>query len=229
MNNQVNIPILYSFRRCPFAMRTRAVLFFSKIDVILREVVLRNKPKKMLIASEKGTVPVLILKDKVIDESLEIIIWALNIRDDLNLLEPYKKEKKNVLKLIYQIDNEFKFHLDRYKYSSRYLDAKDFKGKNFHRDIAANYLHDIEKKLKENSNLYLYNNKLSVVDLSIFPLIRQFRIANEKWFDENPKFSFIQKWLNNILELDFYKVIMKKYKPWTELSAPEIFTSNLKV
>ena len=85
----------------------------------------------MLIASEKGTVPVLVLKDKVIDESLEIIIWALNIRDDLNLLEPYKKEKKNVLKLIYQIDNEFKFHLDRYKYSSRYLDAKDFEGKIF--------------------------------------------------------------------------------------------------
>ena len=72
----------------------RAVLYFSKIEVILREVVLRNKPKAMLIASEKGTVPVLVLKDKVIDESLEIIIWALNIRDNLNLLEPYKKEKK---------------------------------------------------------------------------------------------------------------------------------------
>ena len=133
----------------PFRYAHKSCTFFSKIDVILREVVLRNKPKKMLIASEKGTVPVLVLKDKVIDESLEIMIWALNIRDDLNLLEPYKKEKKNVLKLIYQIDNEFKFHLDRYKYSSRYLDAKDFEGKNFHRDIAANYLHNIEKNLKK--------------------------------------------------------------------------------
>ena len=206
-----------------FAMRARAVLYFSKIDVILREVVLRNKPKKMLIASEKGTVPVLVLKDRVIDESLEIMIWALNIRDNLNLLKPYKKEKKKVLKLIYQIDNEFKFHLDRYKYSSRYLDEKDFEGKIFHRDMAANYLQDIEKKLKENNNLYLYNNKLSIVDLCIFPLIRQFRIANENGLMKTLNFYFIQNWLNNILELDFYKVIMKKYKPWTELSAPEIF------
>ena len=131
MNDEANIPILYSFRRCPFAMRARAELYFSKIDVILREVVLRNKPKEMLIASEKGTVPVLVLKDRVIDESLEIIIWALNIRDNLNLLKPYKQEKEKVLKLICQIDNEFKFHLDRYKYSSRYLDVKDFEGKIF--------------------------------------------------------------------------------------------------
>ena len=229
MNDKKNIPILYSFRRCPFAMRARAVLYFSKIDVIIREVVLRNKPKKMLVASEKGTVPVLVLKDRVIDESLEIIIWALNIRDNLNLLEPYKKEKEKVLNLIYQIDNEFKYHLDRYKYTSRYLDNKDFEGKISHRNKATSYLMNIEKKLKENNSLYLYNNRLSVVDLCLFPLIRQFRIADEKWFDENPKFSFMHKWLNNILELDFYKVIMKKYKPWTELSAPEIFTSNLKV
>ena len=83
-NNYSNIPILYSFRRCPFAMRARAALYFSNIKVILREVVLRNKPEEMLQISKKATVPVLVLEDCIIDESLEIIIWALKINDKLN-------------------------------------------------------------------------------------------------------------------------------------------------
>ena len=94
-NNASDIPILYSFRRCPFAMRARAALYFSNVKVIIREVVLRNKPEQMLQAS-KATVPVLVLKDRVIDESLEIIIWALKISDKLNLLQPYYNEKEKV-------------------------------------------------------------------------------------------------------------------------------------
>ena len=144
INNNANIPILYSFRRCPFAMRARSALYFSNVKVIIREVVLRNKPEQMLQASKKATVPVLVLKDSVIDESLEIIIWALKISDKLNLLQPYYNEKEKVIKLIYQIDNEFKYHLDRYKYSSRYQSSKNFQGKFEHRDKAANYLVEIE-------------------------------------------------------------------------------------
>ncbi len=227
INNASDIPILYSFRRCPFAMRARAALYFSNVKVIIREVVLRNKPEQMLQASKKATVPVLVLKDSVIDESLEIIIWALKISDKLNLLQPYYNEKEKVIRLIYQIDNEFKYHLDRYKYSSRYQSSKNFQGKFEHRDKAANYLVEIEDILKENKSLHLYNSKLSIVDLCIFPLIRQFRIADEKWFDSNPSFYFIHRWLANILELDFFNIIMKKYKPWNVASSPEFFTSNL--
>ncbi len=227
INNDGNIPILYSFRRCPFAMRARAALYFSNIKVILREVVLRNKPEEMLQVSKKATVPVLVLEDSVIDESLEIIIWALKISDKLNLLHPYYNEKEKVLKLIYLIDSQFKHHLDRYKYSARYESSKNFQGKFVHRNKAANYLVEIESILKKNKSLYLYNNKLSIVDLCLFPLIRQFRIADEKWFDSNPSFYFIHKWLANILELDFFNIIMKKYKPWNITSSPEFFASNL--
>ena len=227
INNDGNIPILYSFRRCPFAMRARAALYFSNIKVILREVVLRNKPEEMLQVSKKATVPVLVLEDCIIDESLEIIIWALKINDKLNLLHPYYNEKEKVLKLISLIDSQFKYHLDRYKYSVRYESSKNFQGKLVHRNKAANYLVEIESMLKKNKTLYLYNNKLSIVDLCLFPLIRQFKIADEKWFDSNSNFYFIHKWLANILELDFFNIIMKKYKPWSATSSPEFFASNL--
>ena len=221
-----NIPILYSFRRCPFAIRARAALYFSEIKVIIREVILKKKPEEMLKISEKATVPILVLKDKVIDESLEIIIWALKINDKFNLLHPYLKENEKVLKLINKIDNSFKFHLDRYKYSTRYEKHESFEGKYLHRDKAAKYLNDIEVMLKESGSLYLYDNKLSIIDLSIFPLVRQFRIADEKWFNDNSSFQFTRKWLTNILESDFFNAIMEKYKPWNPNSSPEFFTSN---
>ena len=116
----MSLPILYSFRRCPFAMRARAALYFSATRVEIREVILKNKPIQMLEASKKGTVPILVLNNKILDESLDIIFWALNNNDELNLLNPYKKDKEMTLNLISQIDNVFKYHLDRYKYSSRY-------------------------------------------------------------------------------------------------------------
>ena len=170
-------------------MRARAALYFSDVKVILK-VVLRNKPEEMLQVSKKATVPVLVLKDCVIDESLEIIIWALKISDKLNLLHPYYSEKEKVLKLISLIDSQFKYHLDRYKYSVRYESSKNFEGKLVHRNKAANFLVEIESILKKNKTLYLYN-KLSIVDLCIFPLVRQFRIADEKWFDSNPSFILL--------------------------------------
>ena len=93
-------PILYTFRRCPFAIRARASIYFSGIIVEIREVLLKDKPKEMIDASKKATVPVLVLEDKILDESLEIILWALNIKDELNILNPYRKEKANTLSII---------------------------------------------------------------------------------------------------------------------------------
>ena len=162
----------------------------------------------------------------MIDESLEIIIWALNISDRKNLLEPYTKHKYKVTELINKFDNKFKFHLDRYKYSSRYNQCEGFLGKYTHRDKAANYLIEIESLLKQSKNLYLFNNRLSLLDLCLFPLIRQFRIADEKWFDSNADLNFIRIWLSNIVELDFFKEIMKKYKPWDKEKVTEYFSSN---
>ena len=113
MNNSSNSDkaILYSFRRCPFAMRARAAIYFSKIKVELREVLLRNKPPEMLDISRKGTVPVLKLKENILDESMDIMLWALNIKDSLDLLCPYREQRSFVLDIIKIYDQEFKLSL----------------------------------------------------------------------------------------------------------------------
>jgi glutathione S-transferase len=116
-----NLPILYSFRRCPYAMRARLALLASGmkagVDYEHREVVLRDKPAELLAASPKGTVPVLVLPNgEVIDQSLEIMLWALRKNDPYGWLE----HEKEALDLIAQCDGGFKFHLDRYKYPNRY-------------------------------------------------------------------------------------------------------------
>ena len=222
-------PILYTFRRCPFAIRARASIYFSGIIVEIREVLLKDKPKEMIDASKKATVPVLVLEDKILDESLEIILWALSIKDELNILNPYRKEKANTLSIISSIDNEFKFHLDRYKYSSRFKESMHFKGKIFHRNHAALILNKLEKRLSYKNNYFLFDNSFSILDLCIFPLVRQFKIADINWFTENSKLKNLNKWLENILENDFFNIIMKKYKPWKNTNTPEFFSSNLKI
>ena len=219
----MNLPILYTFRRCPFAIRARAALFFSKINYEVREVILKNKPPEMLAISKKGTVPVLLINNLVVDESLKIILWALEKNDHHNLLKPYISEKNNTLKLISAIDNEFKFHLDRYKYSARYEKEKNYVGKYKHRDLGLTYLMEIEKRLQYLS--FLYEDKLSILDLCIFPLVRQYRIADTDWFTNNKEISEVNKWLDRILNLEFFNIIMKKYKPWNSSQPPVLFSS----
>lgn len=221
----MQIPILYTFRRCPFAIRARAALFFSKINYEVREVMLKNKPSEMLAISKKGTVPVLLINRLVVDESLEIIFWALEKNDHLNLLNPYINDKNNTLKLIYAIDNEFKFHLDRYKYSARYEKENNYFGKYRHRDLGLTYLIEIEKRLKNLS--FLYQDKLSILDLCIFPFVRQYKIADANWFTSNKELSKVNKWLDRILNLEFFNIIMKKYKPWNSSHNPILFSSYL--
>ena len=223
----MNIPILYTFRRCPFAIRARSALYFSKTKFEIREVLLSKKPPQMIEASQKGTVPILVLKDLVFDESFDIVVWSLNNNDELNLLNPYKENKKNTIRLISKIDNEFKYHLDRYKYSSRYENDHDFLGKLKHRNIALSFLNEIEEVLKENT--YLYQNKISILDLCIFPLIRQFKIADIEWFRNNQRLKNINSWLEGILNEDFFKIIMRKYKPWESSKAPEYFSYDLEI
>lgn len=207
-------PILYSFRRCPFAIRARIAIYFSNIRVEIREVLLKNKPDEMLALSSKGTVPVLLTNRKVIDESLDVMIWALSIEDEEDLLAPLKENKKYVFDFISFYDKEFKDNLDKYKYSSRYINCDEFMGKMIHRDLAEKQLIDLNTQLKEKNSIYIYKDKLSIIDISIFPFVRQFRIADIEWFDRNKKLQFVNRWLNNLVTSKFFSKVMMKYKVW---------------
>ncbi len=203
--------VLYSFRRCPYAIRARMTIISSFLSVGIREVSLKHKPENMLQASTKGTVPVLIINEKkVIDESLDIMEWACQNNDPKNI---YRSQKdSSSLEIIKRIDNVFKYHLDRYKYNDRFLEANETEGPLYHREKAINIL--IEYDLLLNKNNYLFDNKISFLDIAIFPLIRQFRIANIEWFDKEMPLDNIKRWLFSILDTKLYNDSMKKYSLW---------------
>ena len=225
MKKQVykEIPILYSFRRCPFAMRARAAIYYSKVKIELREVILRQKPEQMLKVSPKGTVPVLELKNTILEESIDIMLWALNINDEKNILCPFKENKKFCLDIINIFDNDFKYHLDRYKYNIRYINEKNFESKEKHRDEGIKHLKILEKILLKNNFKYLYKNKISILDLALFPLIRQFKIADTEFFEKNKELPLLNIWLKNLINTMFFKNIMYKYKVWNSNNAPIYF------
>lgn len=221
-NYNNNYPILYSFRRCPFAIRARAAIYFSEVKVEIREVLLSNKPKEMTTISPKGTVPVLHRNENIIDESFDIIIWALNICDKKNILLPYKENEKYVKKLINSFDVDYKFHLDRYKYDNRYVNEKEYLGKLYHRKKALKYLELLNEILINNKGYFLYKESISILDISIFPLIRQFKIADPIWFN-NLELDALKKWLDNLINSIFFKKVMYKYSVWKNTNDKEFF------
>jgi len=192
-------------------MRARLALKLANIQCELREVRLNNKPKHMLEVSPKGTVPILILEDKVIEESIDIINWVL---DQNNIFEGNISSEQIITTeaIIETFDNKFKYHLDRYKYSNRYENAD----KKFHQKKCFDILIDVEK-LISNEN-WFFGNKLNKLDISILPFLRQFRIANPDWFDSLKEIPKIQKLLYNFLESNYLKQIMINYKTWDESS-----------
>ena len=208
-------PILYSFKRCPYAMRARMALQLAGIKCELREVRLNNKPDHMLEASPKGTVPVLVLGDKVIDESNDIINWVLNDHKifEVNLSD----EQVNLAKdLIKSFDEKFKFHLDRYKYATRYENADS----EFHRAKCLKILIDLETIVSKGK--WMFGEKLNKLDISILPFIRQFRIANPEWFDSLEEISRIKNILKNYLDSEEFKKVMFKYDEW-QLGAKPVY------
>ena len=203
-----NLPILYSFRRCPYAMRARMAIHISGQKCELREVLLRDKPPSMLEYSAKGTVPVLILQDgKVIDESLDVIDWALNLNDPDDWQR--SKDKEKTKELIKINDGEFKYHLDRYKYSKRY----DNEDPEFHRKKCLKFIESINNEL--NNSKYIFDDNISYADIVVLPFIRQFRIADIEWFDSLP-YDNLKKWLSSFLDSSLLNSIMKKYDLWQE-------------
>jgi len=212
---KINKPILYSFRRCPYAMRARMAIFIANIECELREVLLRDKPAQMLQLSPKGTVPVLQLKDRVIDESIEIIEWVLK-NEQIFVDELNSDQEHETNTLINLFDGDFKFNLDRYKYSQRYEEQNPDQ----HRKICLDILSKIDDQIE---GKYFFGDNIQKIDICILPFIRQFRIADIKWFDNLDQISNVKKYLNNFLNSDLLENIMHKYKKWEEGDSPQNF------
>ena len=194
----IKYPLLYSYRRCPYAMRARMALVSAQIQCDVVEVDFKNKPDHMLEISPKGTVPVLQTSDgKVIDESLDIIQWALENNDPDDLLIA------DATVLIEENDGPFKAALDRYKYPNR------FSGEDCSRvrDDGEAFLKKLNDIL-EGSN-FLVESRLTMADISIFPFIRQFANVDRPWFDNLP-YEPLQNWLSKNIESDLFQHIFKK-------------------
>jgi len=208
-------PILYSFRRCPYAIRARMAIAVSGQQVELREVDLKHKPEELLRISPKATVPVLHLDDgKILEESLDIMIWALTINDPQNWL--LSSDEGLSRKLVETNDNEFKHYLDRYKYADRFPENP----MSFYREEASQFPAKLDRLL--NSTAFLVSEQPSMTDVAIFPFIRQFAFVDKAWFDSMP-WGKLHNWLAYFISSQLFENIMKKYQPWQSQDDALIF------
>jgi glutathione S-transferase len=199
---------LYSFRRCPYAMRARLGILFAELQVELREITLKNKPPQMLAISPKGTVPVLQLLDgTVIEESREIMIWALEQQDLQGLLDAEVLQQANAL--IGKNDNEFKHWLDRYKYADRHLEMTQTE----YRQKGEIFLQVLEELLT--TNPYLLGKTVTIADIGIMPFVRQFAHVDRDIFYSLP-YPNLQRWLTYWLQYPLFLQAMTKFQPWQE-------------
>lgn len=219
-----SFPILYSFRRCPYAMRARLALSISGQHCVLREIVLRDKPQDMLDVSAKATAPVLVLPDgRVLEESLDIMLWALEKHDPHHWLSPEIGDLVDMKDVVARNDGAFKDHLDRYKYATRYDPEID---PVYHRDEATVFLNVLEDRLARHRQLF--GDKPALADFALFPFVRQFANTDRDWFDKQP-LPHVQKWLADHLASDLFSAIMMKWPVWTPDAADTLFpggTSN---
>ena len=212
-----SLSCLYSFRRCPYAMRARLGLLFAELPVELREITLKNKPAKMLAISPKGTVPVLQLADGVvIEESRDIMEWALEQQDPQELMNPKTLHQGNTL--IEQNDQEFKHWLDRYKYADRHLEMTQTE----YRQKGEVFLQILEELLTKNT--YLLGDSVTIADIGIMPFVRQFAHVDRDVFYSLP-YPKLQIWLKNWLAHPLFIQAMTKFQPWQDGDEPVIFPS----
>ena len=201
------LPVLYSYRRCPYAMRARMALKYAGIEVEHREIDLRNKPNSMLLLSPKGTVPVLRVDGLILEQSLDIIQWALERFDP----DGWSKVDENIAQdWIEKNDGPFKILLDQYKYPNRYPDLNQ--------DEVLNAAYELMLKPMElafKSNQYLLGERMTWVDTAIFPFLRQFSMVNPKRFEQLP-LPLTKKWLNDHIESELFNSIMCKYPLWID-------------
>ena len=199
------LPILYSFRRCPYAIRARMAIAYASINLEVREVSVANKPPEMTQISPKGTVPVLQLDNRIIDESIEVMAWALEQSDPDNWLALDLEQQQQ--SLMEENDNSFKAYLDKYKYWDRFPEQSQ----QVYRGHAEQFISRLDKNLREHR--YLLGDKICMADIAIFPFIRQFAFVDKDWFDQ-ANYPALQRWLNEFLDSSLFAQVMKKHSVW---------------
>lgn len=203
-------PILYSFRRCPYAMRARLAIHAAGLTVQHREILLRDKAPEFLAVSPKGTVPVVVTGNNIIEESLDVMIWALSQHDP----EDWLADSTQSLALISENDGPFKQALDHYKYANRHDgDPKKW------RNTGAAFLASLETNLAKNA--YLLDDQPRLADFAIFPFIRQFANTDRAWFDAQP-WPHLHSWLAKHLTSARFEAIMAKYPKWAAGDPPTL-------
>jgi glutathione S-transferase len=221
MTAEVNstLPVLYSLQHCPYAMRARMGLLMAQQQVLLRPVKLKDKPKEMLNVSPKGTVPVLVFPDehneysthsKVIDESLDIMLWALQQNDPEDLLHKDNPEDLNeMLELVKRNDKEFKPQLEIYKKSKRFRTGKEVE----ERQKCEVFIAELEERLA-NQNFFV-GRKPSLIDYVLIPFVRQFSRVNKAWFKQAP-YPLLRNWIEQQMQTRLYAKTMEKYPLWLD-------------
>jgi len=203
----MTLPILYSYRRCPYAMRARLALHQAGIKVEIREISLRDKPKHMLAVSPKGTVPVLVLPNQqIIEQSLDIMHWALQQHDAQSWLSASSSETNA---LINQNDTSFKQALDGYKYPERYPEFPP----PYFRQQGEQFLQRLEDLLR--AHTFLLSHQATLADVAIFPFVRQFAAVDDEWFAASP-YHKLRTWLDYWVTSSLFEAIMQKYPSYQE-------------
>jgi glutathione S-transferase len=215
------LPILYSFRRCPYAMRARSALIVSGITVELREVELRDKPAAMLTASPKGSVPVLVLPagqmaGKVIDESWDIMLWALRQHDPQAWSGKDGCHVQAALPMLIENDTAFKHSLDRYKYPERFSGQPQ----SAYRSAGEQFLRQLEQRLC--ATRYLLCETFTLADAALLPFVRQFAAVDAGWFATAP-YPALRSWLERFTSSELYSLVMRKFPAWQPGDEPVIF------
>lgn len=210
------LPILYSFRRCPYAMRARWTLLEAGLLVQWREIALKAKPTEMLQASPKGTVPVLVLPEgNVIEESVAVMHWALDQADPRHLRVGSDPDP-----LIRENDGAFKHHLDRFKYTDRYPGES----REQHQQAGLVILHRWASCIARNG--WLQGDRCSFADVALWPFVRQWRIADPQAFDADPQLQPLHSWLNRFLEDPRFERLMQRADPWSPGGQQHLFPAD---
>lgn len=217
------LPVLYSLRNCPYAMRARLAIFTSEQTVCLREVLLSQKPAQMLTASPKGTVPVLVLPSgEVLEQSRDIMLWAFAQSDPNNyqlhqpLANGKHSEAATVQQLMTQFDSEFIPRLEHYRSAKRYRDPKLLQ----YRTECEIYLQQLESRLAQHD--FLFGGKACLVDLAIMPFIRQFARVERQWYLQSP-YPEVRRWLDGYLQSAMFSKVMAQYPVWKEGANETLF------
>jgi glutathione S-transferase len=189
---------------------------YAQHSVELREVILKEKPDSLLECSSKGTVPVLVLPNgSVIDESMDIMLWALSINDPDDWQSNFVEQRQ----LIEENDGSFKSNLDKYKYADRYPEQSEL----FYRESCYHFLNELEERLSRHR--FLFTDQYSLADIAIFPFIRQFAHVDLAWFISQ-KWHEVSRWLSELKFSDLFTGIMQKYPAWSEGDIPSFFPYN---